>query len=235
MNVPTTPSITPATPSPIATRVLIGEDETIQREGLRRVLTDGGFDVIATAATAPALIELARQHNPDLVVTDIQMPPDNTDDGLRAAIAIRASQPGSAVVVLSQHLQRGYAQELLANGIGGIGYLLKQRIADLDVFCVDLARVAAGGTALDPEVVELMLTRAHRTNPELNRLTPACIEVLALMAQGRSNAAIASELMITDKALAQRIARIYTELQLLPSADDHRRVLAVLAYLNQTS
>jgi DNA-binding NarL/FixJ family response regulator len=213
-------------------RVVIAEDEALLREGLSLVLTQGGFEVVAAAATADELVQLTADHRPDLVVTDIRMPPDRTDDGLRAALSIRRTMPQVAVVVLSQHLQRRYAVELLSGASAGVGYLLKQRIADIDHFCQDLRRVAAGGTALDPDVVALMVARARTDHGALRRLTPRQQQVLALMAQGRSNGSIARDLVVSEKAVIQHASRIYDELGLPVSADDHRRVLAVVRYLS---
>jgi DNA-binding NarL/FixJ family response regulator len=187
-------------------RVVIGEDEALLRDA-------------------------TQLHRPDLVVTDIRMPPSNADDGLRAAIEIRQNQPGTAVVVLSQHLQRRYAIELLAGDSAGVGYLLKQRIANIEAFCDDLRRVGAGGSALDSDVVALMVARARGSNLHLRRLTDRQSQVLALMAEGRSNASIARRLSITEKAVVQHISHIYSELGLPVSEEDHRRVLAVVHYL----
>jgi DNA-binding NarL/FixJ family response regulator len=213
-------------------RVVIAEDEVLLREGLTLVLANGGFEVVGAVANADELLEVTAEQQPDLVVTDIRMPPDRTDDGLRAALTIRCSLPETAVVVLSQHLQRRYAIQLLSGSSGGIGYLLKQRIADLEHFYQDLRRVCAGGTALDPEVVQLMVARARADHVALSRLTPRQEQVLVLMAEGRSNGSIARELVISEKAVIQHTSRIYDELDLPPSADDHRRVLAVVRYLS---
>ncbi len=214
-------------------RVVIAEDEALLREGLSLVLTQGGFHVVAAAATADELLELTSDQQPDLVVTDIRMPPDRTDDGLRAALTIRRTMPEVAVVVLSQHLQRRYAVELLSSGSSGVGYLLKQRIADVEHFCQDLRRVCAGGTALDPDVVALMVARARTDHDALRRLTPRQQQVLVLMAEGRSNGSIARDLVISEKAVIQHTSRIYDELRLPVSGDDHRRVLAVVRYLSE--
>jgi DNA-binding NarL/FixJ family response regulator len=212
-------------------RVVIGEDETLQREGLRLVLTDGGFVVVATAATAPDLIALARSHRPDLVITDIRMPPGYSDDGLEAALAIRRELPGTPVVVLSQHLHRSYAEELLDSGSDGLGYLLKQRVGDIETFLADLHRVAAGGTALDPEVIEIMVARARDRRPELNQLTPRQLEVLRLMAEGLSNAAIARRLWLTERTIEQHITNMYDQLGIGNNNQENRRVLIVVRYL----
>jgi DNA-binding NarL/FixJ family response regulator len=214
-------------------RVVIGEDEALLREGLSLVLGRGGFEVVAIAADAPALEEAVSADAPDLVITDIRMPPDNTDDGLRAALRLRSAQPGLAVVVLSQHVQRQYAVELLAGGAQGIGYLLKQRITDIEGFLGDLGRVVAGGTVLDPEVVAVMVERARRTDSAVETLTPRQRDVLALVAEGRSNAAIARRLGITEKTVVQHTSLIYDQLGLVDSDDHHRRVLAVVHYLTR--
>jgi DNA-binding NarL/FixJ family response regulator len=177
------------------------------------------------------LFRLTKIENPDLVLTDIRMPPGNRDDGLRAAMAIRATWPDIRVVVLSQYVQRRYAVELLGDRPAGVGYWLKQRIGDVEAFCRDVKTVGAGGTVLDPEVVAAMLVKARNDTDALDRLTPRQATVLALLAEGRSNAAIARQLMITEKAVIQHVSRIYDQLGLSPSEDDHRRVLAVTRYL----
>ena len=214
-------------------RVVIGEDETLLRQGLTLVLERGGFEVVSAASDADELVREAKHHQPDLVVTDIRMPPRFTDEGLVAALEIRRTLPSIAVVVLSQHVQRRYAVELLTERPAGVGYLLKQRITDIPTFCGDLERVCAGGTVLDPEVVALMVRRARREDEAVDRLTPRRHEVLTLMAEGRSNAAIARQLTISEKAVVQHASHIYDELGLPPSEDEHRRVLAVLRYLSR--
>nr|WP_239523338.1 response regulator transcription factor [Geodermatophilus normandii] len=191
-----------------------------------------GFDVVAAVGDARELVRSAGEHVPDIVVTDIRMPPDHRDAGLRAAVEIRREHPGIAVLVLSQHLQRAYAVELLGDRSSGVGYLLKQRIADIDTFTDDLRRVAAGGTVLDPEVVSLMVARARGHHDALDRLTPRQQQVLALMSEGRTNASIARTLSITERAVVQHTSHIYDELDLALSGDDHRRVLAVIRYLS---
>ncbi|PRY50244.1 LuxR family two component transcriptional regulator [Geodermatophilus tzadiensis] len=213
-------------------RVVIGEDEALLRSGLTHVVQAGGFDVVAAVGDADELVRSAAEHVPDLVVTDIRMPPDRRDAGLRAAVRIRREHPGIAVLVLSQHLQRAYAVELLGDRSAGVGYLLKQRIADVDAFTEDLRRVAAGGTVLDPEVVGLVVARARGHHRALDRLTPRQQQVLALMSEGRTNASIARTLSITERAVVQHTSHIYDELGLAPSDDDHRRVLAVIRYLS---
>ena len=214
-------------------RVVIGEDEALLREGLALVLERAGFKVAALAADADALVAAADAHRPRLVVTDIRMPPTQSDDGLRAALAIRARLPETALLVLSQHAQRRYAVELLAERTAGVGYLLKQRVGEVDAFCADVRRVCDGGTVLDPDLVATLLGRARPDDDPLHRLTPRQREVLALMAAGRSNAAIAERLVITEKAVVKHVSRIYDQLDLLPGPDDHRRVLAVVRYLSR--
>jgi DNA-binding NarL/FixJ family response regulator len=216
-------------------RVVIGEDEALLREGLTLVLHQGGFEVVAAARDATELVGYAGQLTPDLVITDIRMPPGYADEGLRAALEIRKAKPQVAIVVLSQYLQRQYATELLAAPCGGVGYLLKQRIADIPTFCADLERVCAGGTVLDPEVVALMVAHARKETNGLSRLTDRQLDVLSLMAEGRSNASIARTLGISGKAVAQHTSHIYDELGLAASGDDHRRVLAVVRYLTADS
>ena len=212
-------------------RVVIGEDEALLRQGLVLLLEGTGVTVAGVASTGPELVELAATEAPDLVITDIRMPPHHTDDGLRAAIAIRAARPATPVLVLSQHVQRRYALELLGDQPRGVGYLLKQRIADVTSFVRDVHLVADGGVVLDPEVVASMLTRAHRDATALECLTPRQREVLALLAEGRSNASIARQLTISDKAVVQHVSRIYDQLGLPLNDNDHRRVLAVVRYL----
>jgi DNA-binding NarL/FixJ family response regulator len=212
-------------------RVVIGEDQALMRQGLALLLERGGFEVVGTAADAPDLERKAHAHAPDLVVADIQMPPAHTDDGLQAAMRIRIAQPRTAVLVLSHHVQRRYATALLSTGAERVGYLLKQRVSDVDLFCEDARRLCAGGSVLDPEVIAVMLSRARRDEP-LDRLTDRQRQVLALMAEGRSNAAIAHRLTISEQAVVKHAARIYSELGLTPGPEDHRRVLAVVRYLS---
>jgi DNA-binding NarL/FixJ family response regulator len=214
-------------------RVVIGEDQALMREGLVLLLERGGFEVAAVASDADDLVRKARAHNPDVVVADVRMPPTQTDEGLRAALEIRAAKPDIAIVVLSQHVQRRYASELLrsGDGAGGVGYLLKQRVADSDAFCADVRRISAGGSVLDPEVVRAMLDGPPRD--PLARLTGRQREVLALMAEGRSNAGIAERLVLTERAVVKHVSHVYEELGIPPCADDHRRVLAVVRYLDR--
>jgi DNA-binding NarL/FixJ family response regulator len=212
-------------------RVVIGEDQALMREGIVLVLERGGFEVAAVAADGDDLVRKARAHDPDVVVADVRMPPSQTDEGLRAALAIRETHPHIGIVVLSQHVQKRYASELLQSGgdAGGVGYLLKQRVADSDTFCADLRRIAAGSSVLDPEVVRMMLG-STRPGP-LDDLTERQRAVLALMAEGRSNAGIAEQLVLTEKAVIKHVSHIYDVLGLGLAASDHRRVLAVVRYL----
>ncbi len=213
-------------------RVVIGEDEALLREGLARVLQDAGLDVVGVAADAGELIKLGSAHAPDLLIADIRMPPDHTDDGLRAALEVRRGRPDTAVMILSQYVNRRYALELISDhGTAGVGYLLKERVADGQTFVRDAIRVAQGGTVLDREVVAVMVARARRDGDAIDRLTPRQAEVLALVAEGRSNAAIARKLVITEKSVVQHVSHIYDQLGLSASEDDHRRVLAVARYL----
>lgn len=213
-------------------RIVIGEDEALLRSGLVLVLDQAGFDVVGQAADGDSLVRTAVELEPDLVVTDIRMPPSHTDEGVRAALIIRSALPNTAIVVLSQHVQRQYAVELLDGGATGLGYLLKQRISDIDTFGQDLRRVAAGGTVLDPEVVALMLARSDRRGRGMERLTARQRDVLELMAEGCSNAAIAQRLFVSEKVVVQHASRIYEQLGLHISGSEHRRVLAVLQWLN---
>jgi DNA-binding NarL/FixJ family response regulator len=213
-------------------RVVIGEDEALLREGLSLVLASCGFEVAETAGDAQTLIAHVRRLAPDLVITDIRMPPGYADEGLRAALEIRAAMPSTPIVVLSQHLQRRVAIELVAGHPGGVGYLLKQRIADIATFCADLRRVQAGGMVLDPEVVSLMVARARAGHEGLRQLTARQQEVLTLMAAGRSNLSIARALSLTERSVIQHVSNIYTRLGLPPNDDDHRRVLAVVRHLS---
>lgn len=214
---------------PPVTRVVLAEDEVLLREGLVGLLTRFGFAVVAAVGTAPALLDAVRTHRPELLVTDIRMPPEHRDDGLRAAVALRAERPDLAVVVLSQHVQSGYAAALLDSGDGRrVGYLLKDRVADVAEFADTLRRVAAGGTAVDPDVVRHLL---RRPRDPLAALSPREREVLALVAEGHSNGAIAARLHVTEAAVGKHVGNILTKLDLPPNDDTNRRVLAVLTYL----
>jgi DNA-binding NarL/FixJ family response regulator len=214
-------------------RVVIGEDHALMRQGLVLLLERGGFEVVGEAADGEDLVRKAHAHDPDVVVADIRMPPTQTDEGLRASLEIRESRPHIAILVLSQHVQRSYARELLESGAaaGGVGYLLKQRVADANTFCADVRRICAGASVLDPEVVAAMLGRARRDDP-VDRLTSRQRDVLALMAEGRSNAGIAERLFLSEKSVIRYVSQIYEELDLRRSADNHRRVLAAARYLN---
>jgi len=212
-------------------RVVIGEDLFLLREGLVKLLSAHGFEIVAAVATAPELLAALVEHRPDVGIVDVRLPPTHTDDGLRAALAARRQVPGLPVLVLSQYVERLYARELLADRAGGVGYLLKDRVFNDEAFTSAIRTVAAGGTVLDPEVVGKLMTRRSRDEP-VARLTPREREVLALMAEGRSNVAIAQRLFITEKAVSKHAAGIFAKLDLVPSDDDNRRVLAVLAYLD---
>ena len=211
-------------------RVVIAEDLALLRDGLQRLLRDNGFDVIAAVGDAEALLDAVRSERPDVAVVDIRLPPDFRDEGLRAALELRRVAPETAVLMVSQYVEPTYAAELLGDGRGGIGYLLKDRIMEVDEFVEAVRRVAEGGTALDPEVVaQLVATR--RGDGPLSELTPRETEVLELMAEGRSNGGIAAALVLTVGAVEKHIANIFGKLGLAQSDSDHRRVLAVLAYL----
>lgn len=211
-------------------RVVLGEDLALLRDGLIRLLGASGFEVIEAVDNGPALLRALLDHKPDVAVVDVRLPPTFTDEGLRAAIEARAKVPGLPVLVLSQYVEQLYARELLSDGTGGVGYLLKDRVSNVGQFVDAVRRVAAGGTAMDPEVVAQLLAR--NAGGPMHRLTPREREVLGLMAEGRSNAAIAAKLVVTDKAVAKHTNNIFAKLDLPPSSDDNRRVLAVLAYLN---
>ena len=213
-------------------RVVVGEDQPLTRKGIVAVLEEAGFEVVAVAADATDLLRKAGAHKPNVVVTDIQMPPDGTDDGLRAAQHIRATQPGVGVLILSQYLEARYALELVGDRAEGVGYLLKHRVGDLSLFTDAVRRVAHGGSALDPEVVERMVARPRAAGP-MNELTPREREVLALMAEGRSNASIAAAMTVTVGAVENHVTSIFDKLGLRPEPELHRRVLAVLTYLKQ--
>jgi len=215
-------------------RVIIAEDEVLLREGIARILGEEGYQVVALAGNRDDLIGKVAAHRPDMVVTDIRMPPGFTDEGLIAAQQIRRDFPDTAIIVLSQHVDTAGAVDLLAGGAGGIGYLLKRRVMNLTEFLDAVHRVAAGGSAIDPEVISAMVRREVRDNQDegIAALTPRRLQVLELMAQGYSNARIARELVVTEKAVARSIALIFQTLGLPPDPDDHRWVLAVMRYLN---
>ena len=211
-------------------RVVVADDSVLLREGVVRLLEENGFDVVGQAGDAEDLIRKVRAHKPDVAVVDIRMPPTNTDDGLRAALEIRAELPDTGVLVLSQYVEEGYALDLVGESAGGVGYLLKDRVADVDRFVDSVKRVADGGSALDPEVVSQLVGRARRDDP-LEELTPREREVLELMAEGRSNNAIAEHMIVTERAVENHVTSIFGKLGLAPAPEDHRRVLAVLAFL----
>ena len=214
-------------------RVVVGEDQPLVREGIVRVLEEAGFEVAGVAGDAEDLVRKAGAHKPDVVVTDIQMPPDLTDDGLRAAQKIREKQPDVGVLVLSQFLEDRYALDLVGNRAEGVGYLLKDKVGDLTVFIDSVRRVAHGGSALDPDVVELMVGRQRAGDTPLDDLTPRERDVMGLMAEGRSNQGIAEELIVTVPAVERHITSIFSKLGLHEAPEDHRRVLAVLEYLKR--
>ena len=211
-------------------RVVVADDSVLLREGLVRLLEESGFDVVGQAGDAEDLMRKVGAHKPDVAVVDVRMPPTHTDEGLRAAHRIRSEQPTTAVLVLSQYVEEAYALDLLSESTERTGYLLKDRVSDVDTFTDAVRRVANGGSALDPEVVALLLGRRRREDP-LESLTAREREVLGLMAEGRSNAAIAEALVVTERAVEKHVTSIFSKLDLPPTVEDHRRVLAVLAYL----
>ena len=215
---------------PAQIRVVVGEDQAFVREGIVRVLQDGGFEVVGTTDNADELVRMADAYGPDVVIADIQMPPDGTDDGLRAALAIRAAQPETGVLVLSQFLEDRYAFDLVAGGAQGVGYLLKEKVGDMGMFADAVRRIADGGSVLDPDVVARLVGRKRKASP-LDGLTPRERQVLALIAQGLSNAGIARELVVTVAAIERHVTGIFDKLGLHSSPEAHRRVLAVLTYL----
>jgi DNA-binding NarL/FixJ family response regulator len=208
---------------------VIAEDLALLRDGLERLLRDNGFEVVAAVDNAPSLIDIVTSERPDVAVVDIRLPPDFRDEGLRAALELRRAAPDTGVLIVSQYVEPAYAAELLADARGGLGYLLKDRIMDVEDFVDAVTRVARGGTALDPDVVAQLLSRG--ADGPLAELTPRELDVLGLMAEGRSNAGIAAALVLTVGAVEKHIASIFGKLRLAQSDSDHRRVLAVLAYL----
>jgi DNA-binding NarL/FixJ family response regulator len=210
-------------------RVVLGEDDVLMREGIARLLAEGGFEVVAQAGDADELLRKALAHRPDVIVADVQMPPGLADDGLRAALELRKQRPETGVLVLSQYWEEEYALELIGEHPEGVGYLLKERVGDVEAFLQAVARVAAGGSALDPEVVGRMLGR--RAHGPLDRLSPRERDVLAAMAEGKSNQGIADALVVTEAAVEKHVTRIFQKLELGPTPKEHRRVLAVLTYL----
>lgn len=217
--------------NPTPVRVVIAEDSALLREGLVRLLEHAGYDVLAAVADAEELLRAVDEHDPALVVVDVRMPPTFTSEGIRAALVLRQTRPELAVMVLSQYVEEQYAAELIGGRSAGLGYLLKDRVADVAEFTSALAAVAAGGTSLDPEVVRQLLARGNRRDDALERLTPREREVLQLMAEGRTNTAIARAMVVTPGAVEKHISNIFTKLDLPATTDDHRRVLAVLTFL----
>ncbi|MDP1847104.1 MAG: response regulator transcription factor [Solirubrobacteraceae bacterium] len=215
---------------PVPLRVVIAEDQALLREGIVRLLGEAGFDVVGQAADAEDLVRKVAAHRPDVAIVDIQMPPTNTDDGLRAAMHVRATQPEVGVLVLSQFVEEAYVLDLIGDDAAGVGYLLKDRVADVATFTDAILRVSRGGSALDPEVVAQMLGRPRRRDP-LESLSPREREVLTLMAEGRTNRAIADDLVISVHAVEKHVTSIFSKLGLPPTAEDHRRVLAVLTFM----
>jgi DNA-binding NarL/FixJ family response regulator len=213
-------------------RIVIAEDAAVIRAGLTEILTDRGHEIVAAVGDADALLKAVETRDPDIAIVDVRMPPHHTDEGLRAAIAIRRAHPGVGILVFSQYIETRYASDLLSMRSGGVGYLLKDRVADVTEFTDAITRVAAGGTALDPEVVTGLL-RATRHAAVLDGLTAREHDVLALMAEGRSNAAIAMRFAVSERAVEKHIGNIFAKLGLPPSDSDHRRVLAVLAFLGE--
>ena len=211
-------------------RVVVADDSVLMREGIVHILVDAGFDVVAQAGDAEDLMRKVRAHKPDVAVVDVRMPPTHTDEGLKAAREIRAEMPDIGVLVLSQYVEETYARELLTDNASGVGYLLKDRVSDVTALTDALRRVASGGSALDPEVVSQILGR-RRVDDPLEALTAREREVLGLVAEGRSNSAIAKDLVISERAVEKHVTGIFGKLDLPPSGDDHRRILAVLAFL----
>jgi len=211
-------------------RIVIAEDSVLLRDGLTRMLADHGHEVVGAAEDAVGLVQRLERELPDLVIADVRMPPTHTDEGIRAALEVRARWPELPVVVLSQYVEENYASELLSGELGGIAYVLKDRVTDVGQFLETVDRVAAGGTAIDPEVVSQLLARTRRQQP-IADLSPREREVLGLMAEGRSNTAIAEQLVITQRAVEKHVKNIFQKLRLAPADTDHRRVLAVLRYL----
>jgi DNA-binding NarL/FixJ family response regulator len=219
-------------PDPV--RVVIGEDDVLLREGIARLLAEAGFEVAAQAGDAEAFLRKALAHRPDVAVVDVQMPPERTDDGLRAAVELRRRRPDTGVLVLSQYYEESYALDLIGDRAEGVGYLLKERVGDVEVFTDAVSRVAAGGSALDPEIVARMLGRREPRGP-LSELTAREHDVLAAMAEGKSNQGIAKALFVTEAAVEKHVTSIFHKLGLAPTPTEHRRVLAVLTYLRGSS
>lgn len=215
-------------------RVVICEDSVLLREGLARLLTEGGHDVVALAGDAPSLLQAVTHHSPDLAVVDVRLPPGQTDEGLRAALKIRHSAPKTAILVLSQYVEEGYAADLISNGAQCLGYLLKERVADVEQFLDAVHRVGTGGSAIDPEVISQLLGRRRHGNP-LDSLTPRELDVLRVMAEGQTNAGIAATLVITRGAVEKHASSIFTKLGIEDTTNENRRVTAVLTYLRNAA
>jgi DNA-binding NarL/FixJ family response regulator len=211
-------------------RVVLAEDSVLLREGVARILGEAGFEVVGQAGNADELMLKVRSYSPDVAIVDIRMPPTHTDEGLRAAQEIREKHPTCGVLVLSQYVEPGYAMELLAESAEGVGYLLKDRVSDVNEFADAVRRVGEGGSALDPTIVSQLVGRRRRDDP-IDQLTPREREVLGLMAEGRSNSGIAEQLVVTERAVEKHVTSIFSKLRLPAASEDHRRVLAVLAYL----
>jgi len=211
-------------------RIVIADDSVLLREGVVRLLADAGFEVVGQAGDSEDLLRKVRAHKPDVAIVDVRMPPTHTNEGLQAAKAIRAEMPSTGVLMLSQYVEEEYVADLVAEDAEGVGYLLKDRVADIDAFTSAVRRVAGGGSALDPEVVSLLLGRRRHDDP-LAEITPREREVLGLMAEGYSNHAIAEQLVVTERAVEKHVTSIFSKLKLSASGESHRRVLAVLAYL----
>jgi DNA-binding NarL/FixJ family response regulator len=211
-------------------RVVLAEDSVLLREGVARILGEAGFEVVGQAGDADELMLKVRSYSPDVAIVDIRMPPTHTDEGLRAAQEIREKHPTVGVLVLSQYVEAAYAMELLAESAEGVGYLLKDRVSDVSEFADAVRRVGEGGSALDPTIVSQLVGRRRRDDP-IDQLTPREREVLGLMAEGRSNSGIAEQLVVTERAVEKHVTSIFQKLQLPAASEDHRRVLAVLAYL----
>jgi DNA-binding NarL/FixJ family response regulator len=219
-------------PEPV--RVVIGEDDVLLREGVSRLLVEAGFDVVAQSGDADDFLRRSLAHRPDVAVVDVQMPPGHGDDGLRAGLELRRQRPETGILVLSQFYEEHYATSLIGEHAEGVGYLLKERVGDVDAFIDAVSRVAAGGTALDPEIVSRMLGR-RRENSPLDRLSPRERDVLRAMAEGKSNKGIAEALVVTQAAVEKHVTSIFHKLELDPGATEHRRVLAVLTYVSTTT
>lgn len=211
-------------------RVVLADDTVLLREGVARILDEAGFEVVGQAGNADELMLKVRSYSPDVAIVDIRMPPTHTDEGLRAAQEIREKHPSVSVLVLSQYVEAAYAMELLAESAEGVGYLLKDRVSDVNEFADAVRRVGEGGSALDPTIVSQLVGRRRRDDP-IDQLTPREREVLGLMAEGRSNSGIAEQLVVTERAVEKHVTSIFSKLRLPAAAEDHRRVLAVLAYL----